>query len=333
MPACLGQRLFQQAYRYNFFQAVSLLEKLYGNIDAKDSPIRFTTDPSIAFPASEISGIKEENGVIRVKSAFLGLYGVSSPLPYYLTTPVSHKGNTGSMLRSFYDIFGHRLYQLFYLAWKKYRQLPDGPGCADKTSRALYALTGLGFGPPETSSNNAQNAFAWRKLMYAGFFNKRACSAASLSRLISLAFKLPKVSITQFAPRWIDNPGKCIAGDPSAQLGKGIFLGEKIKDCTSAFTIYIGPVDRQTAAKLLPTTPLNPGDRVSSESYPASSRYQQMVELINNYLREPFDYAIVVLLDTENTPGPLLKNGAMRLGQGAWLGKQRFKPVEIVIKH
>ena len=62
----LNQEFFDEPYRFEFFQAVRLLEKIYPErnpVGREASPnaeiIRFRTQMSLNFPASEIHEIKE----------------------------------------------------------------------------------------------------------------------------------------------------------------------------------------------------------------------------------------------------------------------------------
>ncbi len=147
--------------------------------DMKSEPVRFETMNSLGFPPGELSGVlppqsfrsqaeelenplhKESNappaekmpplkelvqlgdGPLRMVLTFMGLYGVSSPLPSYFVDPITLKKIEYFELKKFLDIFSHRLYSLFYRSWKKYRhQVQFNPNGPDDYTLRLLALTG-----------------------------------------------------------------------------------------------------------------------------------------------------------------------------------------------
>jgi len=147
--------------------------------DMRSEPVRFETLNTLAFPAAELASIlpplsfkrqaedleagtdkdgpteatKElppvkdlpelGKGPLRMIVTFMGLYGVSSPLPSYFVDPITLKKIEYFELKKFLDIFTHRLYSMFYRSWKKYRHYsqfqPDRP---DDYTLRLLALTG-----------------------------------------------------------------------------------------------------------------------------------------------------------------------------------------------
>ena len=96
--AALRRLLLTEGRSFEFFRAVQVLERiaprssigvgLLGPVERES--IRFVHDPSLAFPAGDISSIREQPGLtglskIVVSGTFLGLVGVASPLPTYFT--------------------------------------------------------------------------------------------------------------------------------------------------------------------------------------------------------------------------------------------------------
>src|SRR6516165_4631818 len=88
----LEHTLFAEAYRFDFFQAVRLLERLSGGRTpvGGDGPparevVRFLTKLSLAFPPSAIDRIEppppESAAPPRMTVSFLGLTGPSAVLP------------------------------------------------------------------------------------------------------------------------------------------------------------------------------------------------------------------------------------------------------------
>src|SRR5918997_724816 len=94
----LNQELFDEPYRFEFFQAVRLLEKIFperANVghDALPSQevIRFRSRPSINFPASEVHEIREivegfsDTQKLEMVVNFMGMIGPLGVLPTHYT--------------------------------------------------------------------------------------------------------------------------------------------------------------------------------------------------------------------------------------------------------
>ena len=146
--ADLIQRLQNEAHDFNFFQAVSLLEEKIAAETNKDplnsGKIRFVPDPSIVFPPNDITSITEKKGVFTFLLPFMGLVGVSSPLPIYFSEYISRYPDNSGPLYDFITIFNHRLYTLFYKAWKKYHFMRSFTGTGtDQFSQQMASLAGL----------------------------------------------------------------------------------------------------------------------------------------------------------------------------------------------
>jgi type VI secretion system protein ImpH len=128
----LDALLRAEPYRFGFFQAVRILNRLFpdrqpvgGDAPPGDEVVRFHAHLSIDFPPSEIFGLAisaDDQRPADMTVAFMGLTGPSGALPRYYTEllmdRVRHKDHT---LRAFLDMFNHRLISLFYRAWEKNR--------------------------------------------------------------------------------------------------------------------------------------------------------------------------------------------------------------------
>ncbi|MBX3394917.1 MAG: type VI secretion system baseplate subunit TssG [Phycisphaerae bacterium] len=92
----LFQRLMQQPWEFDFFRAVWLLERSFGDCmpvggrgPVSRELIRFRPHVTVSFPSTDIRRIKalpvdlSSLPVFRAEVTFLGLYGVSSPLPVH----------------------------------------------------------------------------------------------------------------------------------------------------------------------------------------------------------------------------------------------------------
>lgn len=128
-------QLYEEGYRFEFFQAVRLLGRLrpdrspVGADRPREEIARFHSYVSLSFPPSEIYDIKPSavpGEPPQVWVAFMGLIGPSGALPRYYTELVLQRARKKDFaLRDFLDLFNHRLISLFYRAWQKYHVLLD----------------------------------------------------------------------------------------------------------------------------------------------------------------------------------------------------------------
>ena len=127
----IGQ-LLSEGYRFNFFQAVRLLElweadraPVGHDAAPEQEVVRFGSHASVAFPASQIDDItpaRDETHPARMTVNFFGLTGPVSALPQHYTEIVLDRlARKDRVLLEFLDLFNHRLLSLFYRAWEKYQ--------------------------------------------------------------------------------------------------------------------------------------------------------------------------------------------------------------------
>lgn len=135
----LKATLLQESYRFDFFQAVRLLERLYPErcpVGEANEPsqevVRFHGRHALSFPPSEIYEITApregeektggKNSPFEMVVNFMGLTGPMGVLPRHYTELLMERPPQKA-LRDFFDIFNHRLISLFYLAWEKHQPL------------------------------------------------------------------------------------------------------------------------------------------------------------------------------------------------------------------
>ena len=176
----ITRTLAEEPYRFDFFQAVRLLNISGANREligydavASRECVRLRSLVSSHFPPSSISSlILDPAGehVPEMTVAFFGLHGPMAALPsYYNNLVIERCRRKDFTLRDFLDMFNHRTLSLFYRAWGKYRfwlgaeramrefekvssiggeQLRafviDGRPRKDRTGQMLLELAGLG---------------------------------------------------------------------------------------------------------------------------------------------------------------------------------------------
>jgi type VI secretion system protein ImpH len=256
--------------------------------------------------------VREKKVPARLLVTFMGLYGVSSPLPSYFVDPITLRKIEYFELKKFLDYFGHRLYSLFYRAWKKYRHAAHfEPSRPDETTLRLAALTGQW--PRRTRDGFA--SFDLGRIPFARFLGSRVRSAKGLEQLLRGYFGFSRVRVLQFASTWFDIPTPTRLGRAGAAggLGSGARLGERMEDRVSGFRVDIGPVPGEEFLQMQESLWTRNGD--------APPLWKRVRDLIEVYLRDPLFFEVRVLLSSEGVPAPRLASGFLRLGGYTWLGE------------
>lgn len=158
-PARTGliHRLKPHISRINFYRFCQYLEQaaphtppLGSSANPADDPVRFRPHPGMGFPASELKAVKydaqQPDAPPTVRTTFLGLYGVDSPLPTAYLDDIAQGKDGHEAVMAFLDIFNHRFTTQYYRIWRKYNYPASfEPGARDAISRCLLGLIGLGI--------------------------------------------------------------------------------------------------------------------------------------------------------------------------------------------
>lgn len=312
--APVKDQLFEEFYRFSFFQAVALLEKLdtKGKGLGKEprpsrEPVRFSVPPGFSFPPSDLAGLKAAagEGPPTLEVAFLGLIGPSGVLPnWYNELALERRSQKDGSLVAFFDLFQHRLLSMFYLAWKKHRlPVTYRPDAQDDFSFYLRCLMGLGTGGlMERLGLPAESP------MYCGGLMSRSVpSAGALSATVSYYFGVP-ASIDQFVERMITlgPEDRTTIGRANSTLGVDTVCGSQVWECQTRFRLNIGPMPFESYRRFLPS-----GDQLA----PLFSlvRYQAGIE---------YEFEVQVVLDRNEVPPCRLgvrEGGGGRLGWSTWV--------------
>jgi type VI secretion system protein ImpH len=276
-PGLIDQ-LFEDPHRFEFFQAVRLLERTltrqHGqSADLLPTQLRFRNSSSLSFPSSEIESLKvrwkqagegggepRELEHIEITPAFMGLLGVSGALPYVYTEQIAQRElyQKDFAARSFLDVFSHRVLALFYKAWKKSRlQLQYETDRRNRFAPMVLALAGIGQTPltdrlrPEAGGVNDEGL-----AFFAGALQQRTLSARQLQQLLSRYLKVP-VRIEQFRGRWYTLPpeARTVLGLSGGQLGRNALSGERVWQRDLRVGVVLGPLDRRMFQRFLPGAP------------------------------------------------------------------------------
>jgi type VI secretion system protein ImpH len=328
------ETLFKEGYRFDFFQAVRLIERLYPqrqSVGRMASPareaVRFCTRQSFVFPASQIHDIAEpldEESPPRMTVSFMGLTGPLGVLPkHYTELMMQRLSQKDPVLRDFFDLFNHRLISLFYRAGEKYRfpmmyeraAAQDGEE-HDAFTQALFALVGLG-----TRELRARLDMNRVFVFYTGILRQRPCSASALQAVLHDYFNVP-VTISQFIGKWLPlcEEDRSRLGIANNQLGRSVILGAAIWDAEIKFRLCIGPLTYARFCDFLP----------------AGSALPILVHVVRFTVPQHLEFEIELLLKAAEVPACRIgqpEEYGPRLGWSTWLKSQEFSHDVATLAH
>lgn len=327
----LSKELFDEPYRFDFFQAVRLLERIYGDRlpvgrkdgDARREVVRFRTRASLTFPPSQLYELnRTDSGDFRrppeLTVTFMGLTGPLGVLPQpYTETVIERQREKDTAYWEFLDLFSHRMISLFYRAWEKYRFHIAYERGADQFTESLFALVGLG-------TRGLRDRMGLRDqclLYYAGLIAQSPHSAATIQRILTDYFAVP-ARIEQCAGQWLrldhENLSRLGAGshDDSAnnELGVNTVLGPRVWDAQSKFRVRVGPLTYAQFIRFLPN----------------GVAHKPLTQLTRLLAGSEFDFDLQLVIDKAEVLGCILTTTARRrpmLGWTTWL-KSKTKPLE-----
>jgi type VI secretion system protein ImpH len=330
--------LLREPHRFDFFQAVRLLERAareralldprrpwrpLGQDWPEREAVRFRALPSLSFPAGAIREIwppraNGPDGLPELLVTFFGLTGPSGVLPQHYTALLIDRVRKKDLaLRDFLDLFHHRLLSLFYRAWLKYRlpfayeqfRLDPGSEDTDPCTGALYCLVGLGT--PGLRGRRAVDDETF--LYYGGHFAHQPRCADSLERLLADYFNLP-VRLEQFHGQWLylgeadrsQFPGPGCPAGRNHEVGVSLVVGRRVWDVQSKFRLRLGPLTYEQFRGFLPD----------------GRAFRRLCQLTRSYVGLEFDYDVQPVLKREEVPrcrlvirGPERR----RLGWDTWV--------------
>ncbi|WP_296943973.1 type VI secretion system baseplate subunit TssG [uncultured Massilia sp.] len=278
-PAVI-ERLFAQPYRFQYFQAVRMIElwlrrRGMPEEGALANFVRFQNSTSMAFPASEIEALAPEPRelatdpgalaralhagelrYVRLTPAFMGLLGSSGALPAHYTERIGahvlYERDEGP--RAFLDAFSNRTLALFYRAWGKYRLELTYDRGKDGFLPLLLSLAGMGHASLRRRlSDHGEGVLDESVAYFATAMRQRPASAVQIARVLAEYFGQP-VRAEQFVGRWYDVPARqqTTLGIGNATLGGGALAGTRVWQRDLRVRLVIGPLDLRAYETFLP---------------------------------------------------------------------------------
>ncbi len=347
-------RLRREPQRFEFFQAVRLLEATYrtrarrdrrwkrGAVGGDEPPatevVRFRAHPSLSFAPGQIADLEQPRPAdietewslppLEMTVSFMGLTGPASALPtHYTTTLIGRLRARDYALQGFLDLFNHRSVSLFYRAWEKYRlgsgyeEAGQQDAAAHLATWCLYCLVGLGTERLRGRTAVPDEAF----LFYGGVFSRRVAPASSLREMLAEYFDAP-VDVQQFQGEWLHLNAADRTRLPSQahplgrynQLGVDTVLGQQVWDVRGRFRVRVGPLSYARYRGF----------------FPGAAALRELGELTRAAVGAELAFDVQPVLRAEEIPPCVLDsstNDPPRLGVNVWLrtgiGEQDFDGV------
>ncbi len=321
-PARTGliEALSNEVWRVNFYRFCQLLEQehprapLLGASDRPSTdPVRFRPWSGMGFPASELRVIEtdEEHPELppTVRTTFLGMYGVDSPLPTAYLDDIAQRREGYEATTSFLDIFSHRITTQYYRIWRKYAYPATfESGGTDDISQCLLGLVGLGI--PGTAENVATPVSRFLALL--GAMRLPTRNAEGIRQLVSLL--APKTTATIISPDPVKVPVTKRSGLGKANrvsLSQRATLGKNGKEACSRVLLMLATDNQQEAKGWLPGGQL----------------HTDLMVLLRVYLGYRSDVRLRLTIPVSLLPEPrLLQKRRIQLGRTGILGLKNGKP-------
>jgi type VI secretion system protein ImpH len=328
--ASLSDRLYREPTRFDFFQAVRILDRMVGgghsvggDLAPDREAVRFRAAIGLSFPTGNVHDLKlvSPDRPPELTASFLGLTGPAGVMAHHYSQLVLERSRRRDhSLRDFLDVFHHRLLALFYRAWEKYR-LPfvvergmrELVSDSDPARTMVYCQTGMGTaGLRERVSVHPSSV-----LYFAGLFARRQRPAVCLEGILEEYFELP-VRVLPLQGHWLRLADEDRARLPPAkqrrsatnQPGQAMVAGRRVWDLQGKFRVQVGPVDYDRFRRLMPD-----GNALAA-----------MGELTRLYAGAEFAFDVQPILRAADVPRARLASRGddrSRLGWNTWL---RAKP-------
>ncbi len=317
----LNQELIDEPYKFEFFQAVRLLERIFPErsavtrtVSPRNEVVRFRSNASLRFPPSEIFEIRRtadefsDKEKIEMFVNFMGMLGIVGVLPVHYTELAVDRARYGdTALWAFLDIFTHRMVSIFFRAWEKYRFPVQYERGNDDFTAYLFDFAGLGTQGLRGRMNLDEEGL----LPYSGLIIQKPHSTVALEQIIADYFRI-KAKIEQFSGQWLTLDEESITrlGEANSALGKTTIIGTKIWDYQSKFRVVLGPLKFKEFQELLPV----------------GTAYKPLLAIIRFMTNQEVDFDVQLKLQAKEVPSTILTTRAKRRPMIGWTSFLKTKP-------
>ncbi len=298
----LIEDLLANAPGYALFQALAVVEHAWserGQLgNGLDRWLRMEPYAGLSFPASDLRrGHIDAAGVLRLTANVHGLYGVDAPMPHYVLEAAGRDDEAVARMRTFLDIFNHRLYSLLYQAWKVQNAVDGGAGAYGALAQAMAG------------------GVSDDRLAHAGSITRRRPSAAALATMLEADLGVA-VAVADGIAQWLpvlDRPALGSAEAPC--LGGDALLGDGVQVAGERIDVRIGPLPLAEALALLPGT----------------TRGERLLTLVGRLLGADLPFDLILRVHPGEARSRALGGEDLPLGWSSWLRERVDQYIDISI--
>lgn len=317
----LNQELSDEPYKFEFFQAVRLLEKIYPErkpVGHEALPheeiVHFRSRLGLYFPASEIHELQQsfdeysEKEKLEMFVNFMGMVGLSGVMPIHYTELLMERNRyRDRAMWNFLDIFTHRAVSMFFRAWGKYRFPIAYERGQDDFTAYLFDFVGLGTDGLRGRMDLEDESL----LPYSGLIAQKPHSATALGNILGDYFGV-KAKIIQFFGQWLDLDKASITklGQANSALGRTAIIGTRIWEQQSKFRVVFGALTFRQFQGFLPN----------------GTAHKPMKSIIRFMNGTEFDFDVRLILKAKEVPGTILTTRAKRRPMLGWTSFLKTKP-------
>lgn len=319
----LNQKLFDEPYKFEFFQAVRLLERIFPersavtrSVTPQNEVVRFRSNASLRFPPSQIFEIIETEDEFSDKKKlemfvnFMGMLGIVGVLPiHYTELAIERARYRDTAFWSFLDIFSHRAISMFFRAWEKYRFPVQYERGNDDFTAYLFDFVGLG-----TQGLRGRMSLEDENLLpYSGLIVQKPHSTSALEQILADYFQV-KAKVQQYSGQWLllDDESITRLANANSALGKTTIVGTKVWDYQSKFRVVFGALKFSEFQAFLPI----------------GTAYKAMISIVRFMVSEELDFDVQLKLKAKEVPSTILTTRAKRRPMLGWTSFLKTKPFE-----
>lgn len=213
----------------DFFQLMRTFERKYGSESILQKKIELRSSDSMSFPAMDFNVSLSSSKLKKIDLNLMGLLGVDGCLPNFFSDLLTESNHNTKRIKSFLDIFHHRVYFLFFKAWKS--QQPD-------ISLELGDESWLDFIHTLLPRLEVQK----ESLAMAKYFIGHKRTLLALKNILFI--KLPNIpfEINTMQADWSKKINDNMLGQCHLELGSNIFIGGRYLSASQKIHIQFGPL-------------------------------------------------------------------------------------------
>lgn len=247
----LRSEILEEGAAFSFPQLVRLLRGRLRAASGDTAPTpRIRPALSLELPRSEVAEVRHDGDRYEIITTFLGLYGVSSPLPAFYTEELIEAAQEDrTAAQALLDAIHQHLYELYVDALDKLRPLQVSVEQNDERFPDLLRSL-IGLRDPAMREALPQ---ADALLRYVSLLGAQQRSAEGLRTLLEDMLGGVPVAVEQCVERAVRIPerSRVRLGEQCHALGTNAVIGTHVRDRMGKIRVRIGPLSHERFDTLL----------------------------------------------------------------------------------